>query len=806
MFKQKLAELATNYPKTIITASILITIAFLFAFPHIKTDTDPVHMLPQNNPAVVLHNQMKETFNIHDYVVLAIHDKEEKNLFTQDGLTKITNITNDILQIRSKDKNDPHIIVYKDILSISTIDDIFQNNKGELLIRPLMPQAPQSENEAKKIYEKVNLNPILAGKLFSRDGSLIGIFVPLEKGKKDQSYYLGEKMKKIADKYLSDKEEYFLGGLPMAESTFGNEMFVQMAVYAPMAGLVIFLLMLFFFKSFKIVIAPMVLGGMTVIWSMGSLIYSGNTIHIMSSMIPIFLLPIAVLNSIHILSELALTLKESSSRKEAIVSTMKKLFIPMFYTSLTTIVGFASLATTGIPPVIVFGITIAFGVFLAWLLSQLLIPAYAMIVSAEALEKLSVISQQKQKSKILNAIKNFSMKVPGKIAIGAIVLFLISLYGLSKIVINDNPVRWFKKDHFLRIADTEVNKKLAGTYLTNLNFVLPPEKKEVKEGGSEFDDFAMEESDSPSIKDIEIVRYIEKVSDFLKTVKTPEGNPIVGDTSAFPDLLKKIGHTIKGKFELPASKEEVSQYMFLFESGDLKKGKDMWTLITPRDSLESQMWLYLKSGDNQNMQRLMIALENFQKTNPPPGKLELKWSGLVYINNVWQDSMVKGMGMSLIGSFIIVLFMMIFLFRSLSWGLIAMLPLTITIAGIYGMIGFAGKFYDMPIAVLSSLTLGLSIDFAIHFIEHARVVNRKNNDYKLTIEDLFGGTAQAIWRNILVIAIGFVPLFFARLVPYMTVGSFFFAIMLISGVTTLIIMPSLIKLFHKYLPDFKEVK
>ena len=118
----------------------------------------------------------------------------------------------------------------------------------------------------------------------------------------------------------------------------------------------------------------------------------------------------------------------------------------------------------------------------------------------------------------------------------------------------------------------------------------------------------------------------------------------------------------------------------------------MWTLITPRDSLESQMWLYLKSGDNQNMQRLMIALENFQKTNPPPGKLELKWSGLVYINNVWQDSMVKGMGMSLIGSFIIVLFMMIFLFRSLSWGLIAMLPLTITIAGIYGMIGFAGKF------------------------------------------------------------------------------------------------------------------
>jgi predicted RND superfamily exporter protein len=178
----------------------------------------------------------------------------------------------------------------------------------------------------------------------------------------------------------------------------------------------------------------------------------------------------------------------------------------------------------------------------------------------------------------------------------------------------------------------------------------------------------------------------------------------------------------------------------------------------------------------------------------------------MYINKVWQSEMVAGMGEALLGSFIIVFFMMVFLFRSVSWSIVAMLPLSITIVFIYGAIGYFGKFYDMPIAVLSSLTLGLSIDFAIHFIEHARLYNKKYKDHKKTLTHLFEGTSQAIWRNVMVISVGFTPLFFAALQPYVTVGMFFFLIMIVSGITTLVLLPSLIKTFYKYLPDFKNHK
>nr|WP_297347381.1 MMPL family transporter [uncultured Glaciecola sp.] len=160
------------------------------------------------------------------------------------------------------------------------------------------------------------------------------------------------------------------------------------------------------------------------------------------------------------------------------------------------------------------------------------------------------------------------------------------------------------------------------------------------------------------------------------------------------------------------------------------------------------------------------------------------------MNVVWQDNMVAGMLDSLISAFVIVFIMMVILFRSLVFGALAMLPLTITITFIYGLIGIIGKDYDMPIAVLSALTLGLSVDFAIHFLERSREIFKQTNDIKQTFDLMFDEPATAITRNALVIALGFTPLLFAPLVPYITVGIFLASIMAISALVTLLILPA----------------
>ena len=135
-------------------------------------------------------------------------------------------------------------------------------------------------------------------------------------------------------------------------------------------------------------------------------------------------------------------------------------------------------------------------------------------------------------------------------------------------------------------------------------------------------------------------------------------------------------------------------------------------------------------------------------------------------------------------------------FRSIKYGVLAMLPLTFTITMIYGLIGWFGKAYDMPIAVLSALTLGLSIDFAIHFIQRVRELEREYRSLSKALIAMFQEPSRAISRNAIVIAIGFTPLLLSPLMPYITVGFFLASIMIMSALVTLVLLPALLTLLN----------
>jgi predicted RND superfamily exporter protein len=230
----------------------------------------------------------------------------------------------------------------------------------------------------------------------------------------------------------------------------------------------------------------------------------------------------------------------------------------------------------------------------------------------------------------------------------------------------------------------------------------------------------------------------------------------------------------------------------------------LWHIVTP-DFTSTAIWLQLKSGDNQNMRIVIDFLDNYLVSNPLPDNVEMQWAGKTFINVVWQEVMVEGMIKSLLGAFAVVFLMMAFLFRSPRLGLLAMVPLSVTILGVYGIIGWIGKDYDMPIAVLSSLTLGLSVDFAIHFIERTRAYLRDSGSFAVAERQIFEEPARAIARNAIVIAIGFTPLFFAPLVPYITVGAFMAAIMALSGATTLLLLPALMSWAGPWLfPEMRD--
>ncbi len=771
--KRFFTEFSINHPWVVIALVAVVTAFFAAQLPKIQIDTDPENMLEADEPARVFDHQVKEEFGLSDFIAVGVVD--EDGAFNEELLANVYNIIEEVQDIDG--------VIADDILAPSTVDDI-QQDGGMLTVKTLMEEEPEDDKEAQFILSRIKDNPILRGKLASDNGKAIAMFIPIES--KDMSHRIAGEIQTIIDKY-STGEEYFIAGLPVAEDSFGSEMFRQMAVSAPMAGAIIFILMLVFFRKVKIVIPPMIVAVVSVIWAMGLLIATGNTVHIMSSMIPIFLIPIAVLSSIHIISEFHDRYQKYKHKKTTIRNTISELFIPILFTTITTMVGFISLALTPIPPVRVFGIFVAFGILVAWFLSITLNPAFAVLISDKTLRNFGKIKETKTLlTRALHVVRDITWKYYKAILVTSAAVVVASAIGLSLIVVNDNPVKWFKKSHPLRVADVTLNKHLAGTYMNYLVF----------------------ESDEPDMmKDPEVLTYIEKFQRHL------EENRIVGATTGLPDVVKKVRYELfggdKSKFALPDDQNEIAQNLFLFEisGGD---PEDLFKFVTS-DYAKTNLWVQMKEGDNRSVQSVVDDADEFMAKNPLPAGIEAHWAGLPYVNIVWQEKMVGGMRSALLSSFAVVFIMMAFLFRSPLLGLISMLPLTITIMAIYGAIGYIGKPYDMPIAVLSSLTLGLSIDFAIHFIKRSKYIHKRTGDFNLTFQEIFEGLGRAIGRNVLVIAIGFVPMFFSTLVPYVTVGSFFFAIMMVSGAVTMFLLPSIFivmrnKLFPAHAGEEAEVK
>jgi predicted RND superfamily exporter protein len=249
-----------------------------------------------------------------------------------------------------------------------------------------VPQGELSQQDVERIATDVHENPLFAGRVISPDGQGLAVYVPLES--KGDANSVSSSIDDLVDGAgLENSADTHLAGLPLAEQAFGRDMFVQMGILAPLAGFLIFLLMLYFFRRLSLVIAAMVVAMLSVIWTMGLLIGTGFTVHIMSSMISIFLMPIAILDSIHILSEFFDRYPRYQDRRETLRAVYKELFVPISFTSLTTAVAFASLALAPIPLVRVFGLFVAFGVFAAWLLTMLFIPAFVILLSEEGLRR-----------------------------------------------------------------------------------------------------------------------------------------------------------------------------------------------------------------------------------------------------------------------------------------------------------------------------------------------------------------------------------------------------------------------------------
>ncbi|MEA1929031.1 MAG: RND transporter, partial [Candidatus Auribacterota bacterium] len=239
---------AINKPKTVTWVMVFLTLllALLAALPSIwpeafsflaplKVDTDPENMLPEDEAVRIFHSQMKEEMTLYDMVVLGVvNDSNREGVFNPESLAKIYELTEYARTLRWPDEENPGKfkgVIEADIIAPSTVDNIAQAGPGTVEFEWLMATPPKTKEEALEVRKKAERIPFLKDTLVSHDGKALCIYLPLTA--KDQSYRVYSHLKeKIAT--FDGEERYFVTGLPVAEDTFGVEMFKQMAISAPL--------------------------------------------------------------------------------------------------------------------------------------------------------------------------------------------------------------------------------------------------------------------------------------------------------------------------------------------------------------------------------------------------------------------------------------------------------------------------------------------------------------------------------------------------------------------------------------------
>jgi predicted RND superfamily exporter protein len=720
-------------------SALVLTIVLLVALVlRVEVDTDPENMLSSSNPVRVLNHDIAEEFGAKNMLVLGL--VVEEGILNPGTLANVGRLVADIKALSRVDG--------ERVLSFASVSEI--------------PEGDLTDADVAKVAADLAANPVLGGRVISEDGTSLAVYIPLrEKG--DVNGVTAEVKDLLAVHTLLGQGEHYLASLPLAEEKFGRDMFIQMALLAPLAGLLIFLLMLYFFRKLILVVAAMLVVMLSVVWTMGLLTGTGFTLHIMSSMIPIFLMPIAVLDSIHMLSEFFEKYPQSRDRSTTLRTVYKELATPITFTSLTTAVAFASLALAPIPPVQVFGLFVAFGVFCAWLLTMLFLPAFIMLLEEEGLQR-SLKGDAESGSRVLTSglkgLGRFAVGKPWVLPVVFIVLAAVAIPGMMKVEVNDNPVKWFKSGSEIRVATEEFNRLFPGVYNSSL---------------------IIDGADPETLTSPEMVSELLALQDRLSEISfvgqvTSYANLVAAGADSVPRTDDEIVDSLDSVFDSPQG---------IYAGGLISAGYQ-----------RANVQISMKNGDNKSMQMVLDETEAFLAARSFPAGTTAEWAGETYLNLVWQDKMVSGMLKAFISTFAIVFVLMIVLFRSVRLAVLAILPLSATILLVYGVIGFTGKDYDMPIAVLSTLVLGIAIDFAIHFIQRYRALAEEEASFSLALARVYEEPARAITKNALIVALGFVPMFFASLTPYIVVGIFMASIMVLSWVVSLALLPSIIARFQ----------
>ncbi len=757
---ERYASIVINKPYAVLVLMLVLVIGLASTTSNLIFTNDFKVFFSGDNPQLLAFDHLEETYNKQENLLFYIAPKN-KNIFTKENLSIIHELTN--LGWRF-----PYA---KRVESIAN----FQHSivAGDDLTTEYLVEDP-SLLTTKKIEQIKNiaLNDItLVKNLIAIDGSVTAVNIHVNPPKEDLSS--NTVIVKHAKKIVADfKQRYPHVDISLTGTTFANYS-LGLGVEQDIRELVIFsyivilIGLLVLLRSITGVLITLLIVSFSIIGTFGMYAWFGKALTVVSGFVPSIIITIGVADAVHILVSFFYERRHGKNKQAAIYEALRINALPIFLTSLTTIIGVLMLNFSDSPPYRDLGNMVAIGVVLAYIFSMFLLPAILSIFPAgQFFNKLEF-------SFHITSFADFVIKQRRLLLIGVGILVIIFT---SFIANNKLTERWHEYFDFTfeeRRTIEAINTNLSGVHAIRYSL-----ETNIKDG-------------------INDPKYLIAVDNFAKWYREQQG---VAYVRSIADTIKRLNKNMNQDkpeyYRIPEQRELVAQYLLLYELS-LPRGLGMEDQINFERSA-TQFVALLEKTDSEFILNIERRSREWLKKNAP-NLIVSEGSGLdmvfAHINHRNIRSLLMGTGLAL---FLISLVLIIVL-RSVRMGLISMLPNLAPAALAYGTWGmFVGEI-DLSASVVMCMTLGIVVDDTVHFLtKYIRARRELALDAIQGIRYAFNTVGVALTITTVVLVSGFLVLTSSHMLPTSRVGALLSITLSYALLIDFLLLPPLLIYIDRY--------
>ena len=793
MFARFYQNLILKNPKTVFIILLITLLSFGFHAQNFRLDASSETLLIEGDPDLKYLQEVSKRYGSKEFLILTYTPNE--------AMASDVSINN-LLSLKYKLQS------FDWVHSVITLLDIPLLNSSDAPLQERIEKFKTLKDEdvdKRRGFDEILSSPVFRNFVISEDGKTSGIIVYLKKdnelkninnkSKEEIENYKDEIKKKNHQNILQIRDvihsyedigKIHLGGIPMIADDMMTFIKSDIVVFGIGVFLFIIATLWFVFRKLIWIIVPISSCIFSVIIMMGILGLLGWKVTVISSNFIALMLILTMAMNIH-MSTRFLQLKETHPDKKIfnlIILTTSKMFWPILYTVLTTIIAFLSLIFSEIKPIIDFGWMMTLGLITSFVVTFTLLPALISFVPE------GNISLKKYKTSYTTSFfAKISQNNQKVIFFITGIIVILSLIGISRLEVENSFINYFSKKTEIYKGMKLIDEKLGGTTPLEVILKFPQTKKTIDNEEDEFEDWGDEnENDNEKYwftKDK--INKISSVHNYLDDL------PQVGKVLSFSSIIDV------------ATLLNNNRPLGTLEMGVLysKIPKSIKTdIIDPYISIENnEARISLRIIDSQeNLRRndLIKKIEYDLENKIGLEKSEFKLAGvLILFNNLLQSlfkSQILTLGLVMAGIF----GMFLILFKNIKLSLIGVVPNFIAAFFILGIIGLLGIPLDMMTITIAAITIGIAVDNSIHYIYRFKEEFSVSNDYNKTIDLCHSTVGKAILNTSITIVFGFSILVLSKFIPTIYFGIFTGLAMLLAMVSVLTLLPSLILLIKPF--------